>query len=316
MKTISIICAAVLCSWIYVAYTAPPADFPTGTIVTISSGTSLTAVGSMLKTGHAISSAIIFRSSVILFGGEKNVIAGDYLLDTPESVFLLAYRLVHGSFRLEPVKATIPEGWTVSQISDYVSTRIAKFDSKQFLAQAKPQEGYLFPDTYFFSPIVTPEKVVETMRANFDVALATVSRLESFSSANKKSIPDIITMASIVEAEARTTQDRQLVAGILWRRLSIGMALQVDSTISYVTGRNTYNLTAKDLKITSPYNTYLHTGLPPTPINNPGLDSIQATVSPTSSSYLYFFSGTDSTMHYAATLAQHVNNIRLYGKSK
>ncbi len=312
----SIFIFVVLCAWVYVALTAPPGNFPLGTVVTIPADTSLISVTNELRADHVISSPLIFRSAVILFGGEKSVVAGDYLLDKPDNVFALAVRFVRGSFHLQPVKVTVPEGWNVYQISDELGTRIPRFDTAGFLAYAKGDEGYLFPDTYFISPLATPQTVISTMRANFDTSTATLMpAIENFETTQHVSLADIITMASILEGEAKTTTDREIVAGILWKRLTLGMPLQVDSTFMYINGKNTYQLSAADLKIDSPYNTYIYAGLPPTPINNPGLDSITSAISPTATNnYLYFFSGRDGTMHYAVTYADHLKNIAKYGR--
>jgi len=153
------------------------------------------------------------------------------------------------------------------------------------------------------------------MRANFDTNTAPLEpAIESFEQSQHVTQSDIITMASILEGEAKTTADREIVAGILWKRLTLGMPLQVDSTFMYINGKNTYQLSAADLKIDSPYNTYIYTGLPPTPIDNPGLDSITSAITPTTTNYLYFFSGRDGTMHYAVTYADHLKNIAKYGK--
>jgi UPF0755 protein len=310
-----IVLATILCVWTYVGLTSAPGNFPLGSVVTISSGTSLISVTDELYADHIIASPLIFRSAVILFGGEKSVIAGDYLLDKQDNVFTLAVRFVRGSFHLQPIKITIPEGWNVYQISDELGTHIPHFDMAIFLASAKGDEGYLFPDTYFISPRATPQTVIDTMRANFDTNTAPLEpAIESFEQSQHVTQSDIITMASILEGEAKTTADREIVAGILWKRLTLGMPLQVDSTFMYINGKNTYQLSAADLKIDSPYNTYIYTGLPPTPIDNPGLDSITSAITPTTTNYLYFFSGRDGTMHYAVTYADHLKNIAKYGK--
>jgi len=119
-------------------------------------------------------------------------------------------------------------------------------------------------------------------------------------------------MASIIEAEARTTESRRIISGILWKRISLGMPLQVDSTFVYINGKNTYELTSDDLKIDSPYNTYVYKGLPPTPIGNPGLDAILAALYPKTSKYLYFLSSKSGDMYYATTFEQHKRNKELY----
>lgn len=129
---------------------------------------------------------------------------------------------------------------------------------------------------------------------------------------NRK-ISDVIIMASILEGEA-LPKDRQVVAGILWKRLSIGMPLQVDATFRYINGKGTYDLTADDLKIDSPYNTYIHKGLPPGPISNPGIDAISASLNPIPTKYLYYLTEKDGTIHYAKTFTEHIANKNKYLK--
>lgn len=295
---------------LYVYFTSPPIHYPTNTIVTIQSGLTLSTISNRLYNAHIISSKVVFRSLVIVFGGEKKVIEGDYLLDRPETVFTLAYRLVRGNFHLNLVKITIPEGWNVFQINNYLNTHFVHFDTTKFLLLSQKEEGYLFPETYFISPVATPEKIMEIMRVSFNTQISKIPEIRAFD----KPLRDIVTMASIVEAEARTTESRRIVAGILWKRLTLGMPLQVDSTFMYINGKNTYELTANDLKIDSPYNTYVYKGLPPGPIDNPGVGSLRATVTPTETDYLYFFSSRDGTMYYAKTFEEHKKNIQKYGK--
>ena len=127
-----------------------------------------------------------------------------------------------------------------------------------------------------------------------------------------QSLEEIIIMASLLEEEARQLETKQMIAGILWKRIKMGMPLQVDSSFQYVNGKNTFTLSLDDLKIDSPYNTYLYKGLPPTPISNPGLDSILAALTPTVSNYLYFLTGKDGNMRYAVTHDQHVANKEKY----
>jgi UPF0755 protein len=304
IKVKIIVIFAIIVVLLFGLLSKAPKNFPVGSIVTIEPGQSLLQVSNILENRGVIGSGIVFRNFVILLGGEKKVIAGDYLLDKKQSSFLIALRFVKGDFHLQLVKITIPEGWNVFQISQYLAGKIENFDSKKFLELAKPNEGVLFPDTYFISPISTPETVINTMKANFD------ARMEK----KFKSVPqiNIIKMASIIEAEASTSQSRKIVSGILWNRLELKMPLQVDSTFSYINGKSTYELTLNDLKIKSPYNTYINTGLPPTPINNPGLDSINAALNPTKTDYLYFLTGKDGKMYYAKTFDEHLKNKEKY----
>lgn len=310
-KKFILLVVSILCVLGFAKFISFPSDYPLNSVISIPVGESLTTITESLRVRHIISSSLLFRSTVIFLGGEKKVIAGDYLLNTRDSVFILAFRLIHGSFHLDPVKITIPEGWNVFQINDVLTKKITNFPHNEFLRLASSSEGYLFPDTYFFSPQATPTTIFHTMRTNFDAAtLSLQPRITTFD----HSLADVIIIASIVEAEAKTTESRRIVAGIMWKRLSLGMLLQVDSTFVYINGKNSYELTRKDLKINSPYNTYMYTGLPPTPINNPGLDSITATLSPIQTDYLYFFSGKDGLMYYAKTYAEHQKNIEKYGK--
>ena len=127
-------------------------------------------------------------------------------------------------------------------------------------------------------------------------------------------LSDIIKMASILEGEARTTETRRTIAGILWRRISLGMPLQVDASFKYINGKGTFELTPRDLAIDSPYNSYTHKGLPPTPISNPGIDAIASAVTPIKTNYIYFLSDKEGNMHYAVTYAEHLANKAKYLK--
>ena len=296
---------------LYYFFISPPADFPQGMVVTVASGENLKSVVNDFRSRHIIRSSSVFQSLVILFGGENKVIAGDYLLKNSVNAITLASQIVRGDFGMVEVKVTIPEGFTVADIAVTLERKLVQFNDAQFLSDAKGKEGYLFPDTYFFPPTATSSDIVSRMQANFQAKM-TPFATDIIASGHSQS--DIIKMASIVEGEATSTHDRQIVAGILWKRLKLGMALQVDSSLKYITGRSSAELTVSDLHIDSLYNTYLYRGLPPTPINNPGTDSISATLHPVTTQYLYFLTGTDGVMHYAKTFAEHVSNEKKYLK--
>ncbi len=295
-------------SFAYVFINKPTQNFPIGEVVSITPGESLQTIAENLKTSGVIKYPTIFRMHVILLGGERSVIAGDYLFDKKQGPDEIAYRLIKGDFHLDVIRATIPEGWNVFQIADYLEKILTNFDKNNFIEIAKKEEGYLFPETYFFPPRVKPNTVIGIMKGMFEDKIETISALAT----STYSIKDVITMASILEAEGVTTESRQIIAGILWNRLSIGMPLQVDSTFTYINGKNTYELTLNDLKIDSPYNTYKYKGLPPSPINNPGIDSINAALNPIETKYLYFLSSRSGKMYYATTFEQHKRNKELY----
>ena len=302
---LTVICISLLT--IYIFFHKPPKDFPLGEVVSIKSGESLQSITNTLYSNHIIKSPFAFRTYVILLGGEKKVMAGDYLLDKREGTADLAYRLVKGKFHLEATKITIPEGWNIFQIGNYLEKTLLKFEKEEFLAIAKNKEGYLFPDTYFLSPVSSSQSIIDRMKDNFDQKILTINFATS-----THSFKDIIKMASILEAEARTVESRRTIAGILWKRLKLGMPLQVDSTFVYINGKNTYELTLDDLKIDSLYNTYKYLGLPPTPIGNPGLDAIMDAINPINTKYLYFLSSKSGNMYYAKTFEEHKRNKELY----
>jgi UPF0755 protein len=156
---------------------------------------------------------------------------------------------------------------------------------------------------------ISPDDVVKTLNNNF---LLKIKPLESDIKKTKRTLDQIINMASIVEEEGKDYLSKQMIAGILWKRLDIKMPLQVDAVFRYWNGKHSFTLTTEDLREDSPYNTYTRIGLPPTPITNPGLDSIKATIYPKKSNYLYYLTGKDGKMHYAVTHDEHVINKEKY----
>lgn len=298
---VGLIVVSILCS--------APADFPSDMTTHVPQNMTLSAAADKLKAQGVIRSPFAFKVAVALFHEGRSIQAGDYLFNEPESTLKVAYRMAYGIQGLEEIKVTIPEGLASSDIARLLAKNIPGFDSKGFLALARPQEGYLFPDTYFFYENVTPQTVVDTMRANFDRQIASYSVPINFSGHSEK---EIITMASLVEKEASSTVDRRIIAGILWKRLADNMPLQVDAPFFYLLGKSSSELTATDLATTSAYNLYKHTGLTPTPINNPGTDAIEAALNPTKTNYYYYLSDAHGVTHYAATFDQHVANERKY----
>jgi UPF0755 protein len=253
----------------------------------------------------------------------------------------------------EEVHATFIEGWTNKDIanaleklqlvqSDAFLTALDNFDSSSYSVLAfKPHsaslEGFLFPDTYFLAKQTTSEVIIKKALDNFSskwiqaTGLAKVKNGKFVSSsypAEPLSAYEILTLASIIEKEtgrnvsslsatqtAALEQERRTVAGIFYNRLSIGQALESDATVNYVTGKSDPTPSLLDLEKKSPYNTYTHRGLPPGPICNPSLSSIEAALNPIDTPYLYFLHRqTDGQVFYAKTLEQHVANKQKYLK--
>jgi len=266
-----------------------PSNFPKGAIVHINEGVSLRSVSLQLKNEKIIRSRTAFEAFVILYGGEKRVIPSDYLFEEKVPVFEVARRISKGDRRLPPLSVTIPEGFTMVEIADTFSSKLSSFDKIKFLEIAVGKEGYLFPDTYFFLSGDNEDTAFGMMTENFEKKFAPL-RPEIL--AQNKNEKDIIIMASLIEGEANGDLDRGYISGILWRRLAIGMPLQVDVALE----------------------TYKTRGLPKNPIGNPGLKAIKAAIYPVKSNYLYYIHDKDGNIHYASNFTEHNSNIKKYLK--
>lgn len=291
----------------FLSVSAAPNDFPRGQIISIRQGAGLLEASRSLKRDHVIRSSAWFRVAILALGGEKNIRSGDYYLPYRQSVYAVAWRVVHGDHRIDRVKLTIPEGFTNKKIAALFDGRFPLFNKTEFLSLA--DEGYMFPDTYFFGVNSTATSTIALLRQNFDKKIFPLTGDIASSGHTER---EIVIMASILEGEANTPEDREIVSGILWKRLTKGMPLQVDASLTYVNGKASKDMTQGDLAFDSPYNTYVYKGLPPTAIGNPGLESIKAALHPTTTPYLYFLTGDDGTMHYARTYAEHQKNIEKY----
>src|SRR3989338_2559983 len=293
----------------YFQFIRPPDAFPANKLVSVPAGIPLSSIGTILEEEHVVRSGTALDLLVTAMGHERDVHAGDYLFKEPQDIFRIARAISIGAYALEPMRIRIPEGAMTKDIALIFSSTLERFDADKFLAQAEPQEGYFFPDTYFFLPNATEDTVMRAMRQNFEQHIATIAPQIASST---RSLADIVTMASIVEREARNKADRRLIAGVLWNRLDRGMALQVDVTFLYTIGKGTFQLTMKDLTSDSPHNTYKNKGLPPTPIGSPSLDSLLAAAVPTKSDYLYFLADRNGVTHFCKTYACQVANKAKY----
>lgn len=305
-----IITSGVLMLGIYVFLIAPPDNFPVGKLVTIPEGASAREAGKHLHEQGVIQNEIALRAAVIVLGSDRGVRAGDYLFKEPKGLFAVSRAITSGAFGLEPIRIRVPEGATTRDMAKLFVTQLERFDEEEFLENAKAEEGYLFPDTYFFLPNATEDTVIKAMRQNFDTNIA---ELAGEITAFGKPLGDVVIMASILEREAFNMQDRRLIAGVLWRRIKIDMALQVDAAFLYSLGRSTFSLTNADLKnADDPYNTYVHKGLPPGPIGSPSLSSLRAAVTPIDRGYLFYLADRDHVTHFSKTYQEHLRLKALY----
>jgi len=301
--------AGILIFLLYFITLAPPLDFPAGTYLRITQGESVAQAAQALKSRGLIRSRAVFEGLVRLFGSGTHIYAGEYFFAGKESAWTVAQRLSYGDYELIPVRLVFYEGLTVKQMADLLGKKVPDFDVQEFLSLGSPKEGYLFPDTYFVLPGEEAGILVGAMERNLNNHIASASTtVAKFG----KPLSDVITMASLIEREAPDMHDRQIIAGILWKRLAIGMPLQVDAVFPYILNKAGTELTKDDLKVDSPYNTYLHYGLPPGPIANPGMTSILAAVTPIKTNYLYYLSDKQGNFHYSATYAGQLANSRKY----
>jgi len=286
-----------------------PDEFVAGHVVRIEQGKTLADIAAKLEAEHIIRSASWFRGVVLILGGERRIIAGDYFFSRKKSLGEVASMLVEGDFGLIPIRVTVFEGFSSVDIAELFAGQFDLFDKEKFLERVEDKEGYLFPDTYFFLPNVDERHVAKVLLDTFATKVETI---QEETDAFDRAFDEILIMASILEREARDMESRRIIAGILWKRLEEDIPLQVDVTFSKINGKNSYELTLDDLETDSPFNTYRHKGLPPTPIANPGLDAIRAAVTPIESEYLYFLADREGNIYYSETFEQHKEKKALY----
>lgn len=288
-RTSFIVGIIIILLFIIILFLSAPRNFPQGKIINIEQGASLLSISKDLKENQIIRSRIVFEAFAIIFGGEKHMVTGDYLFENRQPVFKIAERILKGEFYLAPVKVTIPEGFDIDQIADIFSTKLKSFNKENFLLEAQSKEGYLFPDTYLFLTTANEKDVLKYMNDNFDKKIKSVQVEIDASSRTEK---EIIIMASIIEREAKGDADRAIISGILWNRISKNMPLQVDAEMW----------------------TYKNKGLPESPICNPGIEAIKASIDPIKSSYLYYLHDKNGDIHYAKTFEEHKRNKLKYLK--
>jgi len=246
---------------------------------------------------------------------------GEYQVPSSLTTKDLVGRLHTGPAR-EEVRITVPEGARISRVADLTSQKL-DFSSQEFMKAAKgfdiseyafiqgPSiQGYLFPDTYRFFKDASPDNVIDTMLANFNQKAQPLLNTNSTS----LSAYEVLILASIVEKEVFRAADRRKAADVFLNRLEKDMKLESDATIEYLTGSGRTRSTYEDLQIESPYNTYQNKGLPPTPITNPGKQSIQAALNPEDTEYLYFLTSPPPEQRtiFAKTGQEHQRNVERY----
>jgi len=299
----------LLAAIFYLAVYRAPGEFVSGKVITIEEGATLTEVASYLEQEDVVRSALWLQGLTTIFGGERAIKAGDYYFSRRKNLGSVTRMIIAGDYGLDPLRVTIPEGSSVRDIAAIMSSYSSTFDAEKFISSAESQEGYLFPDTYFFLPNVSERRVIEILSDTF---LERIQEVADEIILFGRPIDEVVTMASILEREAYDVESQRIIAGVLWKRIELGMPLQVDAAFDYVNGKSTFELTLDDLDTDSPYNTYRYIGLPPGPIANPGLEAIRAAVTPIESEYVYFLADRDGTIHYSETFEEHKRKKKLY----
>lgn len=329
-----IIIAVLFLFWLRVGMYSP-LNAGDSSVVTfnIKKGEGVTDIGANLQQKGLIKNKLLFQLYVSGKGISKKLKAGDYSFSPNMSIAQIANKIASGE--IEKKKLTILDGWNLRDVAwllegqeiikaenfykiagfpaaDFTkltqSEIVAEYVKKYSFFSDKPVsaglEGYLFPDTYEISASDSAEVFLDKALANFDEKLNSKMRDEIAS--QKKTIFEVLTMASLLEKEGNNLKDKKEISGILWKRLAIGMPLQVDATIGYITLNKTINITRTELAVDSPFNTYKFKGLPIGPICNPGLDSIKAAIYPAQNDYWYYLSTRSGQMIYSRTYEDHL----------
>ncbi len=262
---------SVLCFLFFVwwgIYLPKDSSLPEEKLFSVESGQSLFHIGENLEKEDLIKHKFFFDFYIFIKGGQGKLQAGEYYLSPAMDIARISQKIISGD--IAKITVTIPEGFTVKQIEERLGLKLP----------GESLEGFLFPDTYQFPLRVSGEGVVKKMRENFDKKLAPY---QNEISNVGLTLFDVITMASLIEKEVKTKEEKELAAGILWKRLKIGMPLQVDAEMG----------------------TYEYRGLPPAPICNPGIASIKAAIYPKNSEYWYYLSTPEGKTIFSKTLEVH-----------
>jgi len=295
--------------------------------VIIEKGESLKEIASKLQNKGVIKSKFFFELYALLSNSAKNLQAGIYEISSSMNIPQIISKLSAGEVAKE--KIVIVEGWNLKDIAQALEKKgglraeeflektgylkppepslISELEKKFDFLKEKPKdiglEGYLFPDTYEIKKGEEVGKVIEKMLKNFEKKIT--PELKKEIKKQGKTLFQIITMASLLEREAKSYEDKQKIAGILWKRLKNGWKLQVDATLTYILGKPSLLLTKEDLQIDSPYNTYKYYGLPKGPICNPGIESIKAAIYYKETPFWFYLNTKDGRTLFSKTLKEH-----------
>ncbi len=315
--TVSVALLAAVTGWSLYAVFRDRSYPSTQTQVTVQQGATFDEIARSLAANGVVGNVLTFRTLARLRGQDTAVRAGEYRFTAHQTQDEILRALVSGSAQVA-VWVTIPEGFTAAQIATRLQEAGAG-SAPEFLqnfmrntivvdgTRTQSLEGFLFPNTYLVPLGETPQRIAELFTDEFFRQLPPDAADRA--RALHVTVPQAVTVASMVEREAKADIDRPKIAGVIYNRLRLKMPLQVDATIEYALPAHKSQLSSRDLQIDSPYNSYAHAGLPPTPIANPGRPSLEAALHPSKSDDLYYVYCGNGRHVFAKTLAEHNANV-------
>jgi len=280
--------------------------------ITVATGSSVDEISKLLEKEGLINSGAMFK--LYVYAGNRKLQAGNFYIPTGSNIAEIVVLLGKGSFQ---ERYTFLEGWRIEQMAQILPANA----QNEFINSIYTKEGFTFPDTYFFASDASGEYIAKTLRQTFDEK---VKPLQPQIDKSGLSLDEIVSIASIVEREAGNFEDKTIIAGILIKRYKNNWPLQADATVQYAKDSNKSvcassqdctwweKISAADLELESPYNTYKKAGLPPTPISNPGLDSIRAVLEYKETPFWFYLTGKDGVTYYSRTIEEHTSNIQKY----
>lgn len=296
-------------------------------VVEIPQGATTSTISDILYKNKLIKNKLMFKISVKLSNQAQNFKAGKYLFNQTYSNKEIINDISSGKIYNDGIKITIPEGSTSKEIvsilveqnlgneesyKKLISNPKEFYDKFKFLEEEDitSLEGFLYPSTYYFDENTSEKDVLSAMLSQFNKVYT--DKLRDRQKELKMTTAQVVNLASIVEKEAVLDEDRPIIASVFYNRLKIGMPLQSDATIQYIFEERKQIVTYKDLEIDSPYNSYKNKDLPPTPIANPGIKSIEATLYPETTEYLYFVAKMDGGNNYSTNYEDHLKYVKEY----
>ncbi|MBL7058090.1 endolytic transglycosylase MltG [Patescibacteria group bacterium] len=299
----------------------------------IERGESMSTIANNLVSHKIIKSPLYFKFYIWKQKLGSKFQAGAYRINSSKNITEIVDIFVNGKTFGDQTTIKLIEGWSNYDIKNYLLSnnissedaittlekpitdqisQIKDFNFLQLAPKTATLEGYLFPDTYKIYKNATLNNILIKILAHFESKIST----EMLADIEKqgKSLHEVIIMASLIEKEVQSAEDMKIVSAIFWNRLNQGMRLESDATLSYLLKDKKSAHSLSDLKIDSPYNSYKYTGLPPTPISNPGINAIVAAIYPAKSDYLFFLTGNNNKTYFAKTYAEHLSNKNKYLK--